>query len=661
MPGKVNPVIPEVVTQVAAQVIGNDAAITVGGMQGHFELNVFIPVMARNLLDSIKLLASASRLFAEKCVERDRGEPRAVRALRRADPLGGDGAQPVHRLRQGERDRQEGGRETGRSLREVAREEGVDEATLDRGARLPQDGATARVGPPTGGRRCFRSGISLFQVIYDQPGRSYGEPAASQRFPGQEVRRLFSSKHVRHGAVVLAGVLACLALASARSGGSGAAAHSLVRPGGYVVADGAKDAPPCSGVCYSPAQIQAAYDFPTDKKELTGAGQTILIVVPYGSDTLEADLATFDSTFGVSPLTSLSIVHGASAGGLGSGDLITWGVETSVSVEWAHALAPDAKIVVAVSPTDDIADIVATEAQILPQYPGAIVSQSFGDDETDPTAQADFQALHAIFVAATALGGTILASAGDFGATDCPDPSFGCGGNPPVASYPASDPLVTGVGGTEGNPYPGGLLRGHDGYGGEQVWNEGDTFGAATGWRAERSLPHACLSAGHHRELRLPHRAGRFVQRGDQRRHPVLLGPIGFKTFGGTSAGPPQWAAIIALANEARAASGRASLGVANTALYAIAQDRNDYRDDFHDITVGTNALGPFQGFSAGPGYDLATGLGTPDVSKLIHDLAKANQPTQPKPADVNCVNQQLTGTYHDVRVQQGSGAISRM
>src|SRR5205823_4108113 len=68
MPGKVNPVIPEVVTQVAAQVIGNDQAIAVGGLQGHFELNVFVPLIARNLLQSIKLLASASRLLAEKCV-----------------------------------------------------------------------------------------------------------------------------------------------------------------------------------------------------------------------------------------------------------------------------------------------------------------------------------------------------------------------------------------------------------------------------------------------------------------------------------------------------------------------------------------------------------------------------------------------------------------
>ena len=62
MPGKVNPVIPEVVTQVGAQVIGNDAAITVGGMSGQFELNVYVPLMARNLLQSISLLASASRL-----------------------------------------------------------------------------------------------------------------------------------------------------------------------------------------------------------------------------------------------------------------------------------------------------------------------------------------------------------------------------------------------------------------------------------------------------------------------------------------------------------------------------------------------------------------------------------------------------------------------
>lgn len=69
MPGKVNPVLPEAVTQVAAQVIGNDAAVTVGGLSGAFELNVYIPMMARNVLESFTLLANVSRLFAEKCID----------------------------------------------------------------------------------------------------------------------------------------------------------------------------------------------------------------------------------------------------------------------------------------------------------------------------------------------------------------------------------------------------------------------------------------------------------------------------------------------------------------------------------------------------------------------------------------------------------------
>ncbi|HEY2939259.1 MAG TPA: class II fumarate hydratase [Gaiellaceae bacterium] len=130
MPGKVNPVIPEVVTQVAAQVIGNDQAIAVGGMQGHFELNVFVPLLARNLLDSVKLLASASRLFAEKCIEgieanRETCERYAELTLSAATALnpyiGYDRATEIV---------QEAVR-SGRSLREVARDAGVDEATLD--------------------------------------------------------------------------------------------------------------------------------------------------------------------------------------------------------------------------------------------------------------------------------------------------------------------------------------------------------------------------------------------------------------------------------------------------------------------------------------------------------------------------------------------------
>jgi len=130
MPGKVNPVIPEVVTQVAAQVIGNDAAIAIGGLQGHFELNVFVPLIARNLLDSIDLLAAAARLLAEKCVDgieanRETCERYAELTLSAATALnpyiGYDKASEIVKEAAA----------SGRPLREVAREAGVDESVLD--------------------------------------------------------------------------------------------------------------------------------------------------------------------------------------------------------------------------------------------------------------------------------------------------------------------------------------------------------------------------------------------------------------------------------------------------------------------------------------------------------------------------------------------------
>jgi fumarate hydratase, class II len=130
MPGKVNPVIPEVVTQVSAQVIGNDQAITVGGMQGHLELNVFVPLIARNLLDSIRLLSAASRLLAEKCVDgieanREQAERYAELTLSAATALnpyiGYDRAAEIVKT----------AASTGRSLRDVAREAGVSDEILD--------------------------------------------------------------------------------------------------------------------------------------------------------------------------------------------------------------------------------------------------------------------------------------------------------------------------------------------------------------------------------------------------------------------------------------------------------------------------------------------------------------------------------------------------
>jgi fumarate hydratase, class II len=135
MPGKVNPVLPEVVLQVSAQVIGNDTAITVGGLQGQFELNVRIPLIARNLLQSIHLLSTASALFAEKCVDGieanlegcERSAEGTLATATALNPFIGydKGAEIV-----------KDASASGRTLREVARDHGVDEATLDKALDL---------------------------------------------------------------------------------------------------------------------------------------------------------------------------------------------------------------------------------------------------------------------------------------------------------------------------------------------------------------------------------------------------------------------------------------------------------------------------------------------------------------------------------------------
>ncbi len=135
MPGKVNPVIPEVVLQVAAQVIGNDTAITIGGMQGQFELNVRIPLIARNLIQSIHLLSTSSTLFAEKCIDgikpnRAGTDASAGSTLAVATALNGaigyDKAAAIVKQATA----------SGRPLREVALEHGVDAKLYDKTINL---------------------------------------------------------------------------------------------------------------------------------------------------------------------------------------------------------------------------------------------------------------------------------------------------------------------------------------------------------------------------------------------------------------------------------------------------------------------------------------------------------------------------------------------
>jgi fumarate hydratase, class II len=131
MPGKVNPVIPEVVTQVSAQVIGNDAAITVGGLQGHLELNVFVPLLARNLLESIQLLANGARLLADKCVAGIEADEETCERYAELTLSAAAALNPYIGYDKGSEIVNEAAA-SGRPLREVAREAGVDEETLDK-------------------------------------------------------------------------------------------------------------------------------------------------------------------------------------------------------------------------------------------------------------------------------------------------------------------------------------------------------------------------------------------------------------------------------------------------------------------------------------------------------------------------------------------------
>jgi fumarate hydratase, class II len=135
MPGKVNPVIPEVVIQVAAQVIGNDATITIAGSQGQFELNVRVPLIARNLLDSLKLLTNTSRVFAEKCVDGIRANEEGCLHSAEATLAAATALNPYIGYDKGAEIVKEAA-SSGRMLREVAYEMGVDEETYNKAMDL---------------------------------------------------------------------------------------------------------------------------------------------------------------------------------------------------------------------------------------------------------------------------------------------------------------------------------------------------------------------------------------------------------------------------------------------------------------------------------------------------------------------------------------------
>ncbi|TMI26397.1 hypothetical protein E6H19_02500 [Candidatus Bathyarchaeota archaeon] len=415
-------------------------------------------------------------------------------------------------------------------------------------------------------------------------------------------------------------------------------------------------------VCYSPSFIKKAYEFPSTST-LDGSGQTIVIVDAFGSPTIASDLALFDARFGISAPPSFTIFCGNSPTPLDPStcpvvninanpkhDEFGWTIETSLDVEYAHAMAPGANIVLDVASTSSGNAINDAETAAIAAYPGAIFSQSFGIPEIFLTGNGNpgqVSQAQANYANGVAKGDTFFASAGDTGA----DFGFGV----PMSNFPGSDLHNTAVTGTQGLPYnatgtltpcptstpfscTSGLSAYHgpcvlgrtippncvpDGYGGEQVWNEA-SFGAATGGAQSLLFGVPSYQAGLGLSARGPDVAYNAAIDGGVL---VVYGGFGSPVFfivGGTSAGSPQWAGIAALANQARAMAGKGPIGDLNPTLYSIYHSAR-YATDFHDITVGNDKLvGSSVGFSAGTGYDVASGIGSPIVDQLIVDVTAA-------------------------------------
>ena len=353
--------------------------------------------------------------------------------------------------------------------------------------------------------------------------------------------------------------------------------------------------PTASVPCYGPTQIRTAYDVPSS---VDGTGTTIVIIDGFQSSTVKTDLDAFDAVWGLPP-ANLTIPPPPDGTTPPDPSQMGWFVEQAIDVEWAHAIAPGAHLVLVQAKTGGDADLLSAMKYAIDNNLGDIISMSFSEAESCPTA-AFLADEHATFQQAVANGISLVAASGDNGAAErtC-DGSLVSG-----VATPASDPFVTAVGGTT-------LVadRVTGAYGSETAWSHsGGGFSAVyrrPGYQAPfqennaaRGLPDVAWSAdrfgfGPSVALGMPLKAA------------------------GTSIATAEWAGVAALAVEA--AGHR--LGTLNISLYHAGKSK-DAATRFHDITSGTNSSPAFQGASAGPGWDPVTGLGTPDVANLIAWIA---------------------------------------
>ena len=400
--------------------------------------------------------------------------------------------------------------------------------------------------------------------------------------------------------------------------------------------------------CYEPSQLQTAYnEQPLFNSGITGAGQTIVLVDSFGSPTIQADLATFDAEFNLPAPPSFKIIQPAgpvpawdptgAAGNLG------WGVETTLDVEWAHSMAPGASILLVETPvaetegTVGFPQIVKAENYVINHHLGQVISQSFGATEETFPSPASLLALRSAYFNALRHHVTVLASTGDTGATNYSDAAGTMLYTHPAVGWPASDPLVTAVGGTQlalladgsrtqadrvwddstnyalndattGSPGPAALATG----GGKSAVfarpSYQDSVAGVTG--AQRGIPDISMSAACSGPVDI------YLS------FPGI--PAGWTAVCGTSEASPLFAGVVAMADQVAGHS----LGLINPALYALSAA---HAPGLVDVTKGNNTVSflqpllvTVQGYHAGPGYDLASGVGTVNATLFVPELAQA-------------------------------------
>jgi len=403
--------------------------------------------------------------------------------------------------------------------------------------------------------------------------------------------------------------------------------------------------------CYDPFQIRHAYNIDTlINAGYDGHGKTIVIVDAFQNPTLLTSLNTFISFYGIAGLNGIGNAADPSLGtftqvapdGLTPFDstdqnMIGWAQEITLDVVWAHAVAPGANIVLVLAKSNSDVDLLSATKYAVDHKLGDIISQSFGGNESCADSKL-LKQQHQVFTKATQRGMTIFASSGDEGAAQ-----ETCDGNSwtQAVSSPASDPLVTAVGGTILNAAPYCLtVLGCDPtsnptagtYQGEVAWNEYDQLATGGGYSVLYHTPLYQLLSVPRKQLfkrGVPDVAYNASVNNGVLTHLDIPGlPAGWYLFGGTSAGSPQWAGIAAIADQK---AGR-DLGFINAALYLFSWLPQSYAGTFHDVTIGNNAVTELDsdnnpvsvaGFNAGMGWDATTGLGSPKADTIVNYLTK--------------------------------------